>query len=470
VAHPASVSVGFISLGCSKNVVDAQVMAGFLLDAGICLAPSPETADVVIVNTCAFIGDAREEAAAAILKACRHKAAGGCRGVVVTGCMAQRYGTRLRASFPDVDAFAGVDELDRIASIVRRVAAGERGVVAVSAAPSRLYNPTRPALSFSGGPFAWLKIAEGCDHVCGFCAIPGIRGKFRSRSVDDLMAEARALLGAGARELNVVAQDTTAYGRDRGEREGLAALLRALDTLDGRFWIRVLYGYPASLSDALLETVAASRKVCRYFDVPVQHSHPDMLRAMLRADTAKPVAALAARIRNAVPDAVLRTTCLVGYPGEKESHFEHLLAYLEEARFDHVGVFVYSPEEGTAACRLGDLPSPQAAEDRRRRLMLAQRRIVDRKRRERIGVTADALLIRPGRALRGRASWEARLERQAPDVDGVTRVVGVPAGSRPGDWARVTLTGGRNYDLHAVADNGARVCAAPRMRPTPGQR
>jgi ribosomal protein S12 methylthiotransferase len=445
-----SVSVGFVSLGCSKNVVDAQVMAGFLLDDGLVLAASPEAADVVIVNTCAFIGDAREEAAEAILQVCELKKAGGCRGVVVTGCLAQRYGDRLLESFPDIDACVGVDALDRIGAIIRRVAAGERGIVAVTAKPSRLFSPTRPTLSFSGGPFAWLKIAEGCSHACAFCAIPGIRGQLRSRPMAEVVAEARALLDAGARELNLIAQDTTAYGRERREPDGLATLLRTLDALDGRFWMRVMYGYPSLISDALLETVAASRHVCRYFDVPVQHSHPDILRAMRRADTIKPVATLAARIRNAVPGAVLRTTCLVGFPGEDDAHFEHLLATVTQVRFDHVGVFVYSPEEGTAAFQMGAVPPPEVAEERRRRLMLAQRQIVDEKRRELAGTHADALLIRPARPLRGRPTWEARLERQAPDVDGVTRVVGVSADAKPGDWARVTLTGGRSYDLYAT--------------------
>ncbi len=445
-----SVSVGFVSLGCSKNVVDAQVMAGFVLDDGLVLAPAPEAADVVIVNTCAFIGDARAEAAEAILQVCGLKTAGGCRGVVVTGCMAQRYGDRLLKSFPDIDACVGVDALDQIGAIIRRVAAGERGIVAVTAEPSRLFTPTRPTLSFSGGPFAWLKIADGCSHACAFCAIPGIRGKLRSRPMEEVLAEARACLGAGARELNLIAQDTTAYGRERREPDGLATLLRMLDALDGRFWIRVMYGYPSLISDALLETVAVSRHVCRYFDVPVQHSHPDILRAMRRADTIKPVARLAERIRNAVPGAVLRTTCLVGFPGEGDAHFEHLLATVKQARFDHVGVFVYSPEAGTASYRMGAVPPLEVAEERRRRLMLAQRRIVDEKRRELTGTRADALLIRTARPLRGRPTWEARLERQAPDVDGVTRVVGVLTGARPGDWAQVAITGGRGYDLYAA--------------------
>ncbi len=451
VAHSKKVSVGFISLGCAKNVADAQVMAGLLLDAGLALAPRPEAADVLIVNTCAFIEAARAEAAAAILQACAHKAAGGCRGVVVTGCLPQRYGARLLSAFPGVDAVAGIDELDRVPAIVRAVAAGDRGRVAVSGVPSRLFGPTRPALSFSGGPFSWLKIAEGCDHVCAFCAIPAIRGRFRSRPVDAIVAEARALLRAGSRELNLVAQDTTAFGRDRRANDELIVLLRALDGLEGHFWIRILYGYPSLVSDALLDTVTASRHICRYFDVPLQHSHPELLRAMRRADTVKAVADLPRRIRRAIPDAVLRTTFLVGFPGERDAHFAHLLDYVAEARFDHVGVFAYSPEEGTAAAGLPGMPSPEVADERQRRLLRAQRRIVAENRRGLVGSEAEALLLRPAPPVGGRPAWEARLARQAPEVDGVTRVTGAPAVAVPGDWLRVVVAGGRGYDLRAEA-------------------
>ena len=430
-------------------------MAGFLLDDGIALAPCPEEADVLIVNTCAFIGEAREEAATAILQACSHKAAGGCLRVVVTGCLSQRYGKRLLQGFPDVDAFVGVDELDHIATIIRSTMAGTQEIVTVSTNPSRLFTPSRPALSFSGGPFSWLKISEGCSHVCAFCAIPGIRGRLRSRSVAEIVTEAQALLRAGSRELNVVSQDTTAFGQDRHVSDDLITLLHALDALDGRFWIRLLYGYPSLISAALLETVAASRHICPYFDVPVQHSHPDVLRAMHRADTVAAVAALPERIRRAVPGAVLRTTCLVGFPGESETHFEHLLAYMEQACFDHVGVFTYSPEEGTAADKLANIPPVEVAEERRHRLMVAQRKIVTQKRRALTGVTTEALLIRPAAPLRGRPTWQARLARQAPDVDGVTRVTGAAADARAGDWAQVVVTGGRSYDLYATAATDA---------------
>ena len=464
MTHSEKISVGFISLGCAKNVVDAQVMAGFLLDDGIALAPRPEEADVLIVNTCAFISEAREEAALAILQACSHKAAGGCHRVVVSGCLSQRYGKRLLKSFPDVDVFVGVDELDQIAAIVRSAMAGTQKEVVVSANPSRLFTPTRPALSFSGGPFSWLKISEGCSHACAFCAIPGIRGRLRSRSVAEIVDEAQALLRAGSRELNVVSQDTTAFGQDRNAPSDLITLLHALDALEGHFWIRLLYGYPSLISDALLETVAASRHICAYFDVPVQHSHPDVLRAMHRSDTVDAVTVLPERIRRAVPGAVLRTTCLVGFPGESEAHFEHLLAYMEQACFDHVGVFPYSPEEGTAADRLTDIPPLEVAEDRRHRLMVAQRKIVARKRRALTGATAKALLSCPAAPLRGQPTWQARLARQAPEVDGVTRVTGVPAGMCAGDWVPVVITGGRSYDLYAAVATPTGACGCGTRR------
>jgi ribosomal protein S12 methylthiotransferase len=447
----ASVSVGFVSLGCAKNLVDSQVMAGVLLADGIRLAPSPEEADVVLVNTCAFIGPAREEAADAILRACQHKAAGGCRAVVVTGCLPQRYRGQIQTAFPDVDAFVGIDELDGIAAVVRRLAAGERGVLEVSGRATRLFQPRFPTLLFSGGPFAYLKVAEGCDHVCAFCAIPGIRGRFRSRGLDALLDEAHTLLGAGVRELNLISQDTTSYGRDLPGGPDLAGLLQALDALEGDFWIRVLYGYPSRVSDALLKVMARSRHIVPYLDLPIQHSHPDVLRGMRRADTLRAVATLPVRLRHAVPGMVLRTTCLVGFPGETEAHFEHLLEAVEAAQFDHLGVFVYSPEEGTAAHDREDVPTPEVAEERRDRLMRLQQRLVAARRRALVGTQARALLLRPAGPDASAGVWIGRVARQAPDVDGQTRIRGLAPGVKPGDFADVRLRGGKDYDLAADA-------------------
>jgi ribosomal protein S12 methylthiotransferase len=452
-------SIGFISLGCAKNLVDSQVMAGVLLAENLQLAPSPEEADIILINTCAFIEDARTEAAEAILRACRHKAAGGCRAVIVAGCLPQRYRDRVAQTFPDVDAFLGVDELDRVGAIARQVAAGRRRLeVGDGKAPTRLFASPHPGLRFSGGPFAYLKVAEGCNHTCAFCAIPGIRGRYRSRPQAELVAEAGALLTSGVRELNLISQDTTSYGRDRRTSSGgetLPALLRALDARDGAFWIRVLYGYPSRVSDALLEAMAGARHVCAYLDLPIQHSHPEVLRAMQRADAVRAVTELPQRLRRAVPGMVLRTTCLVGFPGETEAHFQHLMDYVAAAKFDHLGVFAFSPEEGTAAFGRADTPPTEVAAERRDRLLRLQKQVVEERRRALVGTRAEALLLQPvrgdGRKGKGDVIWLARLARQAPEVDGCTHVRGVPDKARPGDFLEVRLTGGRGYDLAATA-------------------
>ena len=320
------VSVGFISLGCAKNLVDSQIMAGFLKQGQIQLASSPETADIILVNTCAFIDIAREEAAEAILSACAHKAQGGWRAVVVTGCLVQRYRDQLESVFPDVDAFIGVDELERIGEVVHQVAEGKQcGVLVAAGQPVKLYNPAYPTLLFTGGPFAYLKIAEGCDHRCAYCAIPNIRGSFRSRAADDLLLEAETMVRAGVREINLISQDSLLYGADQAGKPSIAALLRRIDTIDGDFLFRVLYGYPAGVTDEVLEVLNTAKHLCKYLDLPIQHSHPDILRAMHRGPAVAAIEDLAPRLRRAVPGVVLRTTCLVGFPGETEEHFQHLL-------------------------------------------------------------------------------------------------------------------------------------------------
>jgi len=441
-----SVSVGFISLGCSKNLVDSQVMAGYLKAGLVALAASPETADVIVINTCAFIEAAREEAAEAILSACAYKAKGACRAVVVTGCMVQRYRARLAKAFPDVDAFLGIDELERIGEVVARAAAGRRvGVVAAAGAAKKVYNPLYPTLLFTGGPFAYLKIAEGCNHRCAYCAIPNIRGAFRSRGMDDLLREAGAMVRAGVREINLISQDSMMYGTDLAERRPrIAELVRRLDELDGAFWLRILYGYPAGVTDEVLEVLNMSRHVCRYLDLPIQHSHPAILKAMNRSSAVQATADLAGRLRQAVPGIVLRTTCLVGFPGETEAHFEHLLEALERARFDHVGVFAYSPEEGTPAFGRA-APDMAVAEERCGRLMALQKRIVRERAKTLRGTFDTALLLRRSKA----GEWRARLPRQAPEVDGETRVTGVPESAKAGDFMRVEITGAKGYDLAA---------------------
>ncbi|MGI6496611.1 MAG: 30S ribosomal protein S12 methylthiotransferase RimO [Kiritimatiellia bacterium] len=453
-------SVGFISLGCAKNLVDSQVMAGAVMDAGMTLA-SVDDADVLLVNTCAFIQDAVDEATRHIAWACERKAAGDCRAVVVAGCLPQRRRRGLRTAFPGVDAFLGVDELDQVAEIIRKALSTRKPLVRVSPEARRIFNPSRPALRFTGPHCAYLKIAEGCLHACAYCAIPGIRGRQRSRSLPDLVDEAGALLSTGVRELTLVAQDTTAYGRDRRGAPRLPDLLRALDALEGDFWIRLLYGYPGTVDDALLEAMAASRHVVPYLDLPMQHSHPDILRGMRRADTIRPLAGLPARLRAALPGIALRTTCMVGFPGETEAHFQHLLDYVAEARFDALGAFVFRPEKGTPAYGL-PIPPAGLSEERHDRLLALQARIMRENHRALAGRTDRALLLRA--PARSGGTWLARTPRQAPEVDGWLRLRGVPRSARPGDILPVRYTGGRGCDLlaDAIPPRQKRRAAIPR--------
>jgi len=443
-----SVSVGFISLGCSKNLVDSQIMAGYLKSGRIALAPSPETADMILINTCAFIEAAREETAEAILSACEHKKNGACRAVIVTGCMVQRYRERMLEAFPDVDAFLGVDELDQVAAAVRRLAAGkEVGLKVKKGLPVRLFTPKYPTLLFTGGPFAYVKIAEGCDHRCAYCAIPDIRGNFRSRGLDEIVREAAHMVSAGVRELNLISQDTLHYGTDMEQALSITDLSRAVDGIEGEFRFRLLYGHPAGITGEMLEVMNSARHLCRYLDLPVQHSHPDILRAMNRGKAVAATDGLAERLRQAVPGVVLRTTCMVGFPGESDEHFNHLLEYVAESKFDHLGVFAFSPEEGTPAFEMDGVPDEDVTADRCERLMALQMAVVDDKARGLVGQMDKALLLCPGAC----GDWTARLPRQAPEVDGETIVSGVPAGARKGDLIMVEITGGKGYDLTARA-------------------
>lgn len=441
-------SVGFISLGCAKNLVDSQTMAGNLVAANITLAPTPEEADVVIVNTCSFIEDAREESMEMILSACTLKQEGVCRAVLVAGCMPQRYRDRIQQALPDVDAFIGLDELDRVPEIVRALDAGESGIVSISETSERLFEPVVPVV-FTAGAHAHLKIAEGCNHQCAFCAIPGIRGAHRSRTLDHIVAEAETLLGKGFRELDVISQDVTSYGRDLASEPSLADLVTSLGAIGGTFWIRLLYGYPSLVTDDLLEAMATTPQACHYLDIPIQHSHPDVLRAMRRGGTVSHVATMATRIRKAMPDAALRTTCLIGFPGETEEHFQHLLDFCRETRFDHLGAFVYSPEEGTPAYDMDKVPPLEVAEERYTRLLEQQKTIVDENNAALVGQTTRILL--EGMRDEEEHTWRGRSRRQAPEVDGETYVTGVPSDAGLGDFITATFTAPYDYDMRATA-------------------
>ncbi|MBN1673877.1 MAG: 30S ribosomal protein S12 methylthiotransferase RimO [Kiritimatiellae bacterium] len=441
------VSVGFVSLGCAKNLVDSEIMAGALLKAGLCLAASPEEADVVVVNTCAFIRAAKDESIQAILDVCAMKETGRCGIVIVAGCLPQRYGRALQEALPEVDAFIGLDELGRLPGVIRQVVGGKRGLLKVSARAGKVIEPRLPRVLFTGGPYAYLKVADGCHHRCRFCAIPRIRGPYRSRKPDAIVREAEHLLANGVKELNLVSQDVLAYGRGLRAKTNLPALLRALGKVGGQFWIRLLYGYPALVSDELLDAMGEVPQVCAYLDLPVQHSHPRILRAMGRTAPAgrEAICRLLDRIRARLPGVTLRTTCLVGFPGEREAHFRDLLALVEAAEFEHLGVFVYSPEEGTPAFRLPGRVRAGVAAARRDRLLAAQRKVVDRIAQKRIGQTAT-VLIESRNSGRTRAVT-GRSQREAPEVDGVVLVRHARTAPAVGEFVQVRYEGQRGYDI-----------------------
>lgn len=436
--------VGVISLGCAKNLVDSEHLIASLLRSGLRLTPDPEEADLLLINTCAFIHDAREEAIDAILEACRRKAKGPCRGVIVTGCLSQRYHQQLARSIPEADAFLGLDALDRVGEVALRILRGEGPILDVSKEAVRLFEPAGARVVLSAGPYAYIKIAEGCDHRCGFCAIPGIRGRHRSRPVDRIVAEAEDLLGRGIRELNLISQDTTFYGRDRKDGTDLCGLLEALGRIGGHFWIRVLYGYPTGITDRLLDTMGAIPQVCRYLDVPVQHSHPDVLKLMRRGNTLGAVAGLAARVRARLPGVVLRTTCLVGHPGETAAAFAHLKRYVRESAFDHLGVFAFSPEEATPSEHLKPRPGAAVAARRREALLDLQQAVLDDRAPAWVGAEEEFLVEQAPAGRGGKAVGRTR--RQAPEVDGKTRVGGLAAAVKPGSWLPVRYTARQGAD------------------------
>ncbi len=435
-------TVGLVSLGCAKNAVDLQVMAGHLLAAGFELAEPGAPADVMLVNTCAFIEAAREEAADEILRACEMKSAGACRAVVVSGCFAQRYGEKLTEAFPDVDAWVGIDSLDSIAELVQGVLADPEQIFfnVDSRLPSRVFDPPLPALRFTSSAFAYLKIAEGCAHRCSYCAIPGIRGKYRSRKVNAIVKEAKALLASGVKELNVIAQDPMLYGVDFQDGTNLVALLKRLDRLPGEFWLRVLYSYPSEITDEYLEWLNTSPHAVKYVDVPVQHTDPAVLKAMARGSAAVATLSAATRLRAAVPGVTLRTTVMTGFPGETPEAFQRLLADVKEMAFDHLGAFAFSPEEGTAAAKLPNRPSLKEARRRERQVMAVQRRVWAAKAKTFVGREYAALVVEPG---------VARMASQAPEVDGVVRLA--KKGRRPlppvGEFVQVKILQVEDFDF-----------------------
>ncbi len=430
--------VALISLGCAKNLVDSEVMLGALKRAGFGLAPRPEDADVIIVNTCGFIGPAREEAEGALREVLGLKRNDPRKTVVAAGCYVERDRAGLEAKFPEVDAWTGVRSFDEIAAIVsgRPIAVPDR---------TFLYSDRSPRLVSTPGAWAYVKISEGCSHRCGFCAIPLIKGPYVSRSAASVVREAGALADRGVKEIDLVSHDTTWFGRDRAVRHGLAGLLRRLARVRDLEWVRFLYGYPEEISGPLIEAMAGP-KICRYFDIPFQHAHPAILKAMRRGLGADRALRLIDRIRTRLPGAVIRTSLIVGFPGEGKREFAALRRFVERARFDHVGVFAYSPERETPACALPDMVSAEEKEARRAELMALQASISLAHNRSRLGLTLEVLVEGPDPDLPG--LWTGRGRFQAPEVDGVVRFTLPPGMAEPpSPIVRVTVDAAGAYDL-----------------------
>ncbi|HYD47290.1 MAG TPA: 30S ribosomal protein S12 methylthiotransferase RimO [Terriglobales bacterium] len=437
-----------ISLGCAKNLVDAEVMLGHLERAGCTLVQDAADAEVVIVNTCGFIGPARKESIDTILEIAEHKKDGSLKRLVVAGCMVQRYATELRESLPEVDAYLGLDELHKVGDAVGLGALKPSSPQAPKpripyGASLALYDHTSPRRRATAPWTGYLKIAEGCDHTCSFCAIPNFRGAFRSRSPESLVAEARAMAAGGVAELNLIAQDSSHYGRDLGDFDGLPHLLARLDAIDELRWIRVHYLYPNTVTERMIEAMAELPKVVPYVDMPLQHAHPETLKRMRRGGSSASHLRLLDRFRRAMPDAALRTTLIVGFPGESEEEFEELCGFVDAARFDHLGVFTYSHEEGTGAYGYADDVPEEVKLERHDRLMQLQQEIALERLEDQIGEKVEVLVegTHPDTDL----LLVGRMPTQAIEVD--SQVLINDGVARPGTFVQVELTEVAGYDL-----------------------
>lgn len=448
--------IGFVSLGCPKNLVDSEVMMGQLKQHGYELTTDRQAADVIVVNTCGFIQSAKEESINTILEMAELKDSANLKRLVVAGCLVERYRQDLLNQLPEVDAVLGTSEIEKIVAAVDPAAAAQQDAAFVASnawmtrgLPTYLYDENAPRVLATPKHFAYVKIAEGCDHTCGFCAIPQMRGKYRSRRAGSILREAEQLAAQGVKELVLISQDSTQYGLDLGIKDGLADLLRSLARVDGIEWLRVMYTYPNSLSDATLQAMADEPKVCNYLDMPLQHASAAMLKRMRRGGNRQLLEKLLARAKQFVPGIALRTTFIVGFPGETDEDFAELMEFVREVEFDRVGVFTYSDEEGTHGYELDGKVPARVMRSRRAKLMREQAQISKKKNRALIGQRFRALL--EGVSQETELLLQARLESQAPEVDGHVLINDVPEGfaGRPGDFIQIEITEAHDYDLVA---------------------
>ncbi|HNS21487.1 MAG TPA: 30S ribosomal protein S12 methylthiotransferase RimO [Sedimentisphaerales bacterium] len=444
------VTVGFVALGCPKNMVDSERMLAEIVQAEFLLAAEPEWADVVIVNTCGFIEPARAESLDAIRQAIANKKIGNVQKVIVTGCLSQRLGERLLGEAVGVDAVVGLEHRDAIVQVIRDTLASEKPLVRHGATPVTVADD-RVRLRIGLPHSAYLRISEGCSHRCSFCTIPAIRGPFRSKPPRMVVDEARELVAAGAVELNLIGQDTTLYGRDLKLAGGLAAMLREIEPISGLSWIRLLYAYPTGIGEDLIRTMAESDKIVHYLDIPVQHASDRVLKAMRRPDTGDALRRLVEKLRTAMSDIVLRTTVIVGFPGETQRDFDELIDFIRWGRFDALGAFTYFPEAGTPAAEMPDQVPDEVKQARFDELMRTQQEIAFARNGARVGSRLTCLVdscdARSGRGARrhARPAGQGRFYGQAPEIDSVCLIQG--RSCTPGRFVDVKVVGSRDYDL-----------------------
>jgi len=444
-----SKKIGFISLGCPKNLVDSEVMMGQLKQSGYEITTDASEADTLVVNTCGFIDSAKQESIDAILEAARLKSEGKATRLVVAGCLVERYRDELKKEMPEVDAFIGTNQIKDITQVCdEKVNTRQLPVLPIgNQSATYLYDESTPRVLATPGYTAFIKIAEGCDRPCAFCFIPQMRGHFRSRRFGSIMLEAAQLARQGVKELVLVAQDSSRYGEDLGEPEALAHLLRELSHLDGIEWVRVMYTYPTHISDAFLDVLAEEPKAVKYLDMPLQHASQNVLKLMRRGGNRQSLERLIQRIRKRVPGIAIRTTFITGFPGETEEDFQELLAFIRNVEFDRVGVFTYSDEEGTPAFDLPDKVDARTAKSRRARLMKEQARISRRRNKARVGETVRVLF--EGAAKETDLLWQGRMETQAAEIDGCVLINDAPEDfePEPGAFVNVLITEAHEYDL-----------------------
>ncbi len=441
--------VGFVSLGCPKNLVDSEVMMGQLAEAGYEITNNAEDADTVVVNTCGFIESAKQESVDAILEATSWKSAGAASRVIVAGCLVERYRDDLMKELPEVDAFIGTSQVGEILKAAD--AKFDAKQLAISPIGNKsatyLYDEYTPRLRATDSYTAFMKIAEGCDRPCAFCSIPGMRGSFRSRRFGSIIEEARQLAKDGVKEIVLIAQDSSRYGEDLGEVDALAALIRALGEIDGLEWIRPMYAFPTHISDAFLSAIADTPKAVKYLDMPLQHASRNVLKLMKRGGTRESLERLIGRVRDAVPGIAIRTTFITGFPGETDEDFEELIKFVQNCRFDNVGVFTYSDEEGTAAYDLPNKVDAKIAKQRRNRLMKEQAKISKQLNKAKIGNTYKVLF--EGLSQESDLLFQGRLEGQAQEIDGYILINDILEGLEPkvGEIYNVKITEAHEYDL-----------------------